>query len=204
MAMINSPFQVLFEGMECRRNIIHLPVLSEKMKSSFIHLIESRCSMVAYDRTTNLSICMSAEDTSHGARDNLANNGVRWGKTYWAKQSKRFSCQLHERRKQYRTQKTNAVVVIPRMNQILTLLKWHNTWAIMLLCSMTKCCHPYFTPMNYAWHDNSNHHYISICCMYYQLFKATMVRMGSMKQKPRVSFFLGESKGRRTRHGWSR
>ena len=72
MAMINSPFQVLFEGMECRWNIIHLPVLSEQMKSSFIHLIESRCSL--YDRTTNLSICMSAEDTSHGTRESLANN----------------------------------------------------------------------------------------------------------------------------------
>ena len=45
-SLINSPFQVLFEGMECRWNIIHIPVSSEQMKCSFIHLTENRCSLV--------------------------------------------------------------------------------------------------------------------------------------------------------------
>ena len=76
-SLINSPFQVLVEGMGCRWNSIHLPVLSGQIRSSFIHL---RANARWYNKTTNLSICfMSAKDTSHGSCDSLANNGVRWG-----------------------------------------------------------------------------------------------------------------------------
>ena len=40
-SLINSPFQVLFEGIYCWRNIIHLHVLSDQIKTSITHLINN-------------------------------------------------------------------------------------------------------------------------------------------------------------------
>ena len=42
----NSPFHVLFKGMQCWRYVLHLTVLCEQLLPSFIHTTECWCSLI--------------------------------------------------------------------------------------------------------------------------------------------------------------
>ena len=155
--------------------------LCERLLPGFIHMTECWCSWI--QENNNISIFCSRHQDTPGLEHELTERKLLRVEAYCTKQPKLFSFQFHGTQKHYHILIMRALTEDPSLPSFST-IRWQGTKRS--LEPWPKLLPIFHSPVD----SNCENHHISIRCMYHQLGKCMMERMGGMEQEPCVRFFL--------------